>query len=98
MSHAHCCGFIVCHYPGKALRNNITTLGPRVLPLSEIVVYAGNFIARKLLRLKGVAPYVPDFQEAAQHICIHTGAFLPRSVRACARTETCLATPGASLD
>lgn len=59
---------------GKALRANITTLGPRVLPLSEVVVFAGNLIARKVLRMKGVKAYVPDFQEAAQHICIHTGA------------------------
>lgn len=58
---------------GKALRTNITTLGPKVLPLSEIVVFAGNLIARKVLRVRGVKPYVPDFQEAAQHICIHTG-------------------------
>jgi 3-ketoacyl-CoA synthase len=59
---------------GKALRANITTLGPKVLPLSEIVVFAGNLVARKVLGMRGVAPYVPDFQEAAQHICIHTGA------------------------
>lgn len=58
---------------GKALRSNITRLGPQVLPASEIAVYAGNLIARKVLRLRGVAPYIPDFQEAAQHICIHTG-------------------------
>ena len=32
---------------GKALRVNITTLGPRVLPLSEKLVYAGNLVARK---------------------------------------------------
>lgn len=58
---------------GKALRTNITSLGPKVLPLSEVVVFASNLIARKLLRLRGLKPYVPDFQEAAQHICIHTG-------------------------
>lgn len=62
--------------PGKALRANITTLGPKVLPLSEIAVFAGNLIARKVLRLRGVPPYVPDFQEAAQHICIHTGNYI----------------------
>ena len=32
---------------GKALRVNIMTLGPRVLPLSEKLIYAGNLVARK---------------------------------------------------
>lgn len=50
----------------------MTTLGPRVLPWSEKLVFAGNFIARKVLKQK-LPPYIPDFQEAAQHICIHTG-------------------------
>jgi 3-ketoacyl-CoA synthase len=68
---------LLVHSTGKALRANITTLGPKVLPLSEIVVFAGNLIARKVLGMRGVAPYVPDFQEAAQHICIHTGTVGP---------------------
>jgi hypothetical protein len=57
---------------GKALKDNITTLGPRVLPMSEMLVFGANMIARKLLKMR-VVPYVPDFQVAAQHICIHTG-------------------------
>jgi 3-ketoacyl-CoA synthase len=57
---------------GKALKDNITTLGPRVLPMSEMLVFGANLIARKMLKLR-VAPYIPDFQVAAQHICIHTG-------------------------
>jgi hypothetical protein len=57
---------------GKALKDNITTLGPRVLPMSEMLVFGANMIARKLLKMR-VAPYIPDFQVAAQHICIHTG-------------------------
>jgi hypothetical protein len=80
---------------GKALRANITTLGPRVLPLSEIVVFAGNLIARKVLRMKGVKAYVPDFQEAAQHICIHTGmiarAFEIRHLMRRPRRGACMA-------
>ena len=32
---------------GRALQANITRLGPKVLPLSEQLVFAGNFIARK---------------------------------------------------
>ncbi|KAF8057911.1 KCS2 [Scenedesmus sp. PABB004] len=57
---------------GKALRANITALGPRVLPLSEQLAFAANLVARRLLRLR-VPAYVPDFQVAAKHICIHTG-------------------------
>jgi 3-ketoacyl-CoA synthase len=57
---------------GKALKDNITTLGPRVLPMSEMLVFGANLIARKLLKLR-VTPYIPDFHVAAQHICIHTG-------------------------
>lgn len=47
-------------------------MGPQVLPLAEKLVFVGNLIARKVLKLK-VAPYIPDFQEATEHICIHTG-------------------------
>ncbi|WIA35765.1 hypothetical protein OEZ86_004159 [Tetradesmus obliquus] len=57
---------------GKALKDNITSLGPRVLPMSEMLVFGANMAARKLLGMK-LAPYIPDFQVAAQHICIHTG-------------------------
>lgn len=57
---------------GKALKDNITSLGPQVLPLAEKLVFVGNMIARKVLKLKW-APYIPDFQEATKHICIHTG-------------------------
>jgi 3-ketoacyl-CoA synthase len=63
---------------GRALKANITRLGPRVLPLSEKLFFAGDLIARKLgLIKKGGAgappPYVPDFSRAFQHLCIHTG-------------------------
>jgi 3-ketoacyl-CoA synthase len=69
---------------GKALKDNITTLGPRVLPMSEMLVFGANLIARKLLKLR-VTPYIPDFQVAAQHICIHTGeaTVLPVAVTFC---------------
>ena len=32
---------------GMALKANITRLGPQVLPLSEQLIFAGNFVARK---------------------------------------------------
>jgi 3-ketoacyl-CoA synthase len=58
---------------GEALKANITTLGPLVLPLSEQLIFAGNLLCRKVLRIKGVRPYVPDFSTAFEHVCIHTG-------------------------
>ena len=33
---------------GMALKANITRLGPRVLPVSEQLIFAGNFVARKV--------------------------------------------------
>jgi 3-ketoacyl-CoA synthase len=58
---------------GEALKANITTLGPLVLPVSEQLLFAANFIARKLLGSKRLKSYTPDFSLAFQHICIHTG-------------------------
>ena len=45
---------------GKALKANITALGPRVLPLSEQLRFAANVVARRCLGMK-LAPYVPNF-------------------------------------
>jgi len=58
---------------GTVLRQNLTTLGPMVLPLSEKLIFAGNLIARKIKGPKKVPAYVPDFAQAFNHICIHTG-------------------------
>lgn len=58
---------------GEALKANITTLGPMVLPISEQLLFAANMLARKLLGKRRVKPYVPDFSVAFDHICIHTG-------------------------
>eukprot|EP00884_Botryococcus_braunii_P014067 jgi/Botrbrau1/22661/Bobra.0132s0007.1 len=51
---------------------NIRSLGPKVLPLSEKLLFAGNFIARKVMG-KGIKPYMPDFKLAFEHFCIHPG-------------------------
>ncbi|GFP93910.1 3-ketoacyl-coa synthase 17 [Phtheirospermum japonicum] len=58
---------------GVALRANITTLGPLVLPVSEQLKFAATFVARKVLKMKGVKAYVPDFKLAFGHFCIHAG-------------------------
>jgi 3-ketoacyl-CoA synthase len=57
---------------GRALKQNITTLGPLVLPLSEQLLFFFNLIARKVFNMK-VKAYIPDFTLAFDHFCIHTG-------------------------
>lgn len=57
---------------GRALKQNITTLGPLVLPFSEQLLFFCNLIARKLLKM-AVKPYIPDFRLAFDFFCIHTG-------------------------
>jgi 3-ketoacyl-CoA synthase len=57
---------------GRALKQNITTLGPLILPFSEQLLFFFNLIARKVLQMK-IKSYIPDFRLAFDHICIHTG-------------------------
>ncbi|TVU32593.1 hypothetical protein EJB05_24330, partial [Eragrostis curvula] len=57
---------------GDALRANITTIAPLVLPLSEQLQFASSFIARKLLDGR-VKLYIPNFRKAFEHFCIHAG-------------------------
>ncbi|XAR66495.1 Very-long-chain 3-oxoacyl-CoA synthase [Bertholletia excelsa] len=57
---------------GKALKSNIATIGPLVLPASEQLIFLFNLIGRKIFKLK-CKPYVPDFKQAFEHFCIHAG-------------------------
>lgn len=57
---------------GGALKTNITTLGPLVLPISEQLLFFATLVANKLLNAK-VKPYIPDFKLAFEHFCIHAG-------------------------
>ncbi|VFQ72169.1 unnamed protein product [Cuscuta campestris] len=58
---------------GSALKSNITTLGPLVLPISEQLMFFATLVARKLFRNAGIRPYIPDFKLAFEHVCIHAG-------------------------
>ncbi|XP_073039271.1 3-ketoacyl-CoA synthase 2-like [Primulina eburnea] len=58
---------------GEALKSNITSLGPLVLPFSEKFLFIATLVARKVLKMKGVSPYVPNFKLAFEHFCIHAG-------------------------
>lgn len=57
---------------GQALKTNITTLGPLVLPRSEQIMFCVTFFARHVLKMK-VKAYVPDFKTAFEHFCVHAG-------------------------
>jgi 3-ketoacyl-CoA synthase len=59
---------------GAGLRQHIATLGPRVLPVWEMVRYAWR-VARAYAAgsPKAAAAEVPDFQKAFEHMCIHSG-------------------------
>ncbi|XP_052191663.1 3-ketoacyl-CoA synthase 4-like [Diospyros lotus] len=57
---------------GQALKTNITTLGPLVLPISEQLLFFLSLVGRKLFDSK-MTPYIPDFKLAFEHFCIHAG-------------------------
>ncbi|KAK9280278.1 hypothetical protein L1049_013966 [Liquidambar formosana] len=57
---------------GDALKTNITTLGPLVLPFSEQFMFFVTLVRRKILKAK-VKPYIPNFKLAFEHFCIHAG-------------------------
>lgn len=57
---------------GEALKTNITTLGPLVLPMSEQLLFFASLIARNVLKRR-IKPYIPDFKMAFEHFCIHAG-------------------------
>ncbi|KAJ6805885.1 putative 3-ketoacyl-CoA synthase 11 [Iris pallida] len=57
---------------GEALKANITTLGPLVLPISEQLLFLLTLVRRKLSKTR-IKPYIPDFKLAFEHFCIHAG-------------------------
>jgi 3-ketoacyl-CoA synthase len=57
---------------GEALRTNITTLGPLVLPLSEQLRFLATVVLKRVFRAN-VKPYLPDFKLSLAHFCIHAG-------------------------
>ncbi|KAI3924045.1 hypothetical protein MKW92_053013 [Papaver armeniacum] len=58
---------------GDALKTNITTLGPLVLPFTEQFMFFVSLVRRKVLKQAKVKPYIPDFKTAFEHFCIHAG-------------------------
>jgi 3-ketoacyl-CoA synthase len=60
-----------------ALKDNITTLAPKILPVSEKLKFMLHFVTAKLLlhakNTKPPKPYVPDFKKAVDHFVVHPG-------------------------
>ncbi|XP_031287037.1 3-ketoacyl-CoA synthase 10 [Pistacia vera] len=64
---------------GEALKTNITTLGPLVLPFSEQLFFFATLIWRHLfggggLQTSAKKPYIPDYKLAFEHFCVHAAS------------------------
>ncbi|XP_027358142.1 3-ketoacyl-CoA synthase 9-like [Abrus precatorius] len=57
---------------GGALRTNLTTLGPLVLPIREQLLYFYNLVIKKIFG-STKKPYIPNFKLTFDHFCIHAG-------------------------
>ncbi|KAI3985358.1 hypothetical protein MKX01_033672 [Papaver californicum] len=58
---------------GSALKTNIITLGPLMLPFSEQLRFLINTVTKKTFKNPKTKTYVPDFKLAFEHFCIHAG-------------------------
>ncbi|KAL8552574.1 hypothetical protein ACS0TY_001313 [Phlomoides rotata] len=54
---------------GETLRSNITILGKRILPYTEMILYALSVIQKKYID-KSTEIYVPNFKRVVQHFCL----------------------------
>ncbi|XP_050216984.1 probable 3-ketoacyl-CoA synthase 21 [Mercurialis annua] len=63
----------ILHVAAAALKVNISTLGPLVLPFSELLRYVISVTRRKIRILKTKSFYIPKFKRAFEHFCIHAG-------------------------
>ncbi|KAL6207664.1 hypothetical protein ACLB2K_018619 [Fragaria x ananassa] len=68
---------------GEALKTNITTLGPLVLPFSEQLLFFATLVSRHLFNKEGSQlslssgkqrPYIPDFKLAFERFCVHAAS------------------------
>ncbi|CAK7352718.1 unnamed protein product [Dovyalis caffra] len=66
---------------GEALKTNITTLGPLVLPFSEQLLFFATLVWRHLFGNDNGSPssppskpYIPDYKLAFEHFCVHAAS------------------------
>lgn len=60
----------------QALKTNMSTLGPLVLPYSEQIRFAWSVIRQRIIKQHDdnqKAAYVPNFKKSFEHFCIHAG-------------------------
>ncbi|CAN1217051.1 3-ketoacyl-CoA synthase 10 [Linum perenne] len=55
---------------GEALKTNITTLGPLVLPFSEQILFFANLVRRHM----SSKPYIPNYKLAFEHFCVQAAS------------------------
>ncbi|CAN6201854.1 unnamed protein product [Urochloa humidicola] len=59
---------------GEALKDNISTIAPLVLPVSEQFSFLLSSIARKVFKKSASTKQrVPNFRLAVEHFCVHAG-------------------------
>ncbi|CAI9107734.1 OLC1v1007168C2 [Oldenlandia corymbosa var. corymbosa] len=56
-----------------AIKLNLTSLGPLILPLSEKNLVLKDIVTRKILRSKNAKPYIPNFSKGVDHFFPHVG-------------------------
>ncbi|CAK8568515.1 unnamed protein product [Lathyrus sativus] len=71
---------------GEALKTNITTLGPLVLPFSEQLIFFATLVWRNLFgggkksdknsssSSSSNKPYIPNYKLAFEHFCVHAAS------------------------
>lgn len=66
---------------GDALKTNITTLGPLVLPFSEQLFFFAALFRKHLFggaagssSSESSRPYIPDYKLAFEHFCVHAAS------------------------
>ncbi|KAL2603954.1 hypothetical protein AAZV13_09G041200 [Glycine max] len=63
----------IVNVSGDALKKNIASLGPLVLPLKEQFLYLFSIIRNKIWSARKISMYTPNFNHAFEHFCIHSG-------------------------
>ncbi|KAK9131489.1 hypothetical protein Sjap_011976 [Stephania japonica] len=60
---------------GDALKTNITTLSPLVLPFSEQLFFFSTLVRKQIFGgPEASKPYIPDYKLAFEHFCIHAAS------------------------
>ncbi|KAK4435774.1 3-ketoacyl-CoA synthase 10 [Sesamum alatum] len=63
---------------GDAIKTNITTLGPLVLPFSEQLLFFSTLVWKILFgngaKSQATKPYIPDYKLAFEHFCVHAAS------------------------